>query len=240
GRSWPLPGQRARSWWPRPRRWPGCRWPGDRASRHGLLSWHRKCGAPWPLLGSTSSPTACRGSPSHEWAGRAYAWPFLLPPSVRQRGQARRRTSSPASGFAARGKKASGCLIIGFVAFLRRNQVALDFRRLEKIFDLLRFGEGLVFEEAQVGREFGGDHVPHLAAEKSLVTVERGDHGPGILAAQGRAIHRGIAHVGRRLDLGDGDGDPVQLRIANLVPAQNVRKRMAQHLAHAQLALRGT
>ena len=79
--------------------------------------------------------------------------------------------------------------------------------------------------------------MSHLAAQKSFVPVEGGDDRPRILAAQRRAIDRGIAHVGRRLDLGDGDRDAIQIGIANLVPVQNVRQGMAKHLAHSQLAL---
>ena len=65
--------------------------------------------------------------------------------------------------------------------------------------------------------------VAHLAAQKSLVAVQRRDDLLGILAAQRLAIDRGIAHVGRRLDLGDGHRDAVQIGIADFVAAQEFR-----------------
>ena len=71
------------------------------------------------------------------------------------------------------------------------------------------------------------------------MAVERGQHGARILATQRFAEHRRMAHVGRRLDLGDRDRHAVEIGIANLAAGQDVRQRMTQQLAHAQLALRG-
>ena len=45
----------------------------------------------------------------------------------------------------------------GFRLLLRRRSRAA-LRRFQNALDLLGFGEGLVFDEAQIGREFGGDH----------------------------------------------------------------------------------
>ena len=102
------------------------------------------------------------------------------------------------------------------------------------------FGEGLIFDKAQLGREFHRDQVAHLAAQKALVPVQRRDDRLGVLAAQRFAEDRGIAHVGRGLDLGDGHRHAVEIGIADVAAAQNFGQRMAQRLADAQLALRRT
>ena len=82
-------------------------------------------------------------------------------------------------------------------------------------------------------------HVSHLAAQKSLVAVQGGDDHLGVLPAQGFAIDGGIAHVGRRLDLGDGDRDALQIADRWISLRRRIsRQRMAQRLADPQLALR--
>jgi hypothetical protein len=47
----------------------------------------------------------------------------------------------------------------------------------------------------------------------------------------------GMPHVGGGLHLCDRDGHARKIGIANLVAAQQFGKRVAQHFAHAQLAL---
>ena len=66
-------------------------------------------------------------------------------------------------------------------------------------------------------------HVAHLAAQKALVAVERGDDRVGVLAAQRLAKDRGMAHVGRRLDLRDCHRHAVQIGIADVVRASALR-----------------
>src|SRR5579871_5709201 len=82
--------------------------------------------------------------------------------------------------------------------------------------------------------------MSHLAAQISLVSVERGDDRLGVLAAERLAVDRRIAHVGGRLDLRNRHRHAGQFWIAQVAAAKHIGQRMAQHLADSQLALRRT
>ena len=118
-----------------------------------------------------------------------------------------------------------------------RGQITLDFGRAQDGLDLQGFGKRFVFDKAQLRGELHGQAVTHFAAQKSLVAVQGGDDLLGILPTQRFAIDRGIAHVGRRLHLSNGDGDAIQIGIADFVAVQHLGDGMAQGFAHPKLAL---
>src|SRR5215831_935959 len=69
------------------------------------------------------------------------------------------------------------------VVIIRCRKIALHPRGFQDRLDLLCLGEGLVLDEAQVGRELERDPATELATQEALVAVERSDDLLGVLTA---------------------------------------------------------
>ena len=99
--------------------------------------------------------------------------------------------------------------------------------------------------EAQVGGEPHVDMPPERAAQEFGVQVQSlddlvdvaGDRCGIDAGTQGLDETGGVFQVGRQPDLGDGDRDPDQGRVADLVLAHHLDEGVADHFGSAQLAL---
>src|SRR5579862_469729 len=116
-------------------------------------------------------------------------------------------------------------------------QVALYAFGFEERLDLFRFGERIVFGKSQFRREAQPNGVTEHAAQVPTVAVERLDHAIRILPAERFAKNDGVAHVRRRLDLCDRDGNAFEIGIAHFTARQDFGQRVTQNLANAQLTL---
>ena len=100
--------------------------------------------------------------------------------------------------------------------------------------------EGLVAEEAQVGREFQVHAPRHLLAQRLPVAIERRDHRRLVPAAERHHVGGGELQVRRHAHLGDGDDVRAEHRVLEVAAREHLGERVTNEFGDALLALRGT
>src|SRR5262245_15776783 len=95
-------------------------------------------------------------------------------------------------------------------------QIALDRRRSQKLLDPFRFVESLVEPEANVGSKFQVNAPGDLAAQVSLVAIERGQDLLLVTPAERHHVDGGLAQIRTHANLGHGDHVALDHRVVHL------------------------
>src|SRR5262245_4387607 len=117
-------------------------------------------------------------------------------------------------------------------------EVARHARIVQQLVDAVGFVEALVEAEANLGREFHVDAMRELAAQEAFVAIERVEHLARVAPAERHHVDGGNPQVRRQAHLGHGDGVLLDHRIMHFAARQDLRQRVPNQLAGAQLALR--
>ena len=98
--------------------------------------------------------------------------------------------------------------------------------------------ESLVDPEPDLRCEFQVNVARDLAAQVALVAFERRDHGVGVAAAERHHVNGREPQISGHLDLRHRDQVSLDHGGVHLAARQQLRQRMTDELADAQLALR--
>ncbi len=93
--------------------------------------------------------------------------------------------------------------------------------------------------ETQLGREAQVDLFGELAAQLVPIAGQGLEHALGVDAAERQDEGGRVPQIGRDAHLGHGDRDMRELLVMDVAARQRVGERPADHLCHAELALRG-